>query len=71
MDFSFHFCCLINLNVRDQINFFPSFISIIMDWILQAIVTPTAMEKMTIMATGGGVYIVTATKNKKKTFYLT
>ena len=37
-----------------------------MDWILQAIVTPTAMEKMTIMATGGGVYIVTATKNKKK-----
>ena len=26
---------------------------------------------MTIMATGGGVYIVTATKNKNKPFYLT
>ena len=36
-----------------------------MEWVLDPIVTATAMEKMGIIATDGGVHIVMAVENKK------
>ena len=40
-----------------------------MEWVLHPIVMATAMQKMGIMATGGGVYIVMAIENKNDLFY--
>ena len=36
-----------------------------MEWVLHQTVTTTAMEKMGIMATGGGVHTVTSMESKK------
>ena len=41
---------------------FPS-LNAIMEWVLHPIVMATAMEKMGIMATGGGVHTATAREN--------
>ena len=37
----------------------------IREWVQYAFVMATAMEKMGVMATGGGVHTATATENKK------
>ena len=41
------------------------YFSVIIEWVLDPIVTATAIEKMGIIAMDGGVHIVMATENKK------